>query len=475
MNGTANPGARQSVQLRISERRALFITGDVISVILAVLSALAAWAYVADEYFQGDFILRNSWWIVILTLLWLLLANVNNFYYWRVSGNIWRSLRQLLQINIQLLLVYMVIFFVSPRDALPRLFILYYSVLSFLYIILWRSVFWLLVTSRTSFQRRAVIVGTGWAARTIVETLRDEAVGEYAVVGLVADFDPRDTLTEMVPLLGSGRNLAEIVQQEAISEIVLADDAPLNGDVFQSVMDCYEKGITVVPMPLLYEEVTGRVPIEHVGQDEWKIILPLEAHGFFSPFQALKRVIDIVFSCVGLLLFGLLLPFIALAIRLDSKGPVFYTQERLGKGGKPFRIIKLRSMVPDAERAGPQWARRDDPRITRVGRILRKTRLDELPQFINILRGEMSLVGPRAERPHFVDQLAKQIPFYRTRLVVRPGATGWAQVQYAYGNTVEDALVKLQYDLYYIRHRSLFLDTLIILRTIGKMLSFSGT
>jgi lipopolysaccharide/colanic/teichoic acid biosynthesis glycosyltransferase len=170
------------------------------------------------------------------------------------------------------------------------------------------------------------------------------------------------------------------------------------------------------------------------------------------------------------------LPPLALLIRLDSRGGVFYRQERLGRGGKPFQIVKLRTMVQDAEKmSGPQWAREDDPRITRVGRFLRKTRLDEVPQLWNVLRGEMSIVGPRPERSVFVEQLTKKIPFYRTRLLVAPGLTGWAQICYKYGNTEEDALIKLQYDLYYIRHQSLALDLLIMLRTLGKMLTFSGT
>jgi lipopolysaccharide/colanic/teichoic acid biosynthesis glycosyltransferase len=185
---------------------------------------------------------------------------------------------------------------------------------------------------------------------------------------------------------------------------------------------------------------------------------------------------DISLSLIGLLGLLLLLPFIALAMMLDSPGTLFFRQERVGKGGRSFSIIKFRTMVPDAEKlTGPKWATEDDPRVTRVGRFLRKSRLDELPQLINVLRGEMSLVGPRPERPHFVEQLSRSIPFYRTRNVIKPGVTGWAQVRYAYGNSVTDSLVKLQYDLYYIRHQNLVLDMLIIIRTVGKMFKFAGT
>jgi exopolysaccharide biosynthesis polyprenyl glycosylphosphotransferase len=230
-----------------------------------------------------------------------------------------------------------------------------------------------------------------------------------------------------------------------------------------------------MPMPLLYEQVTGRVPVEHVGQQYWMAMLPVDQESRFDIYLLLKRGMDILFAIIGLLLFAILLPLIALASHLDSHGPIFFRQWRLGKGGRLFQVYKLRTMIRDAEHdTGPLWAREDDPRITRVGRWLRRTRLDEVPQLVNVLRGEMSLIGPRPERPEFVLALSATIPFYRARHVVKPGITGWAQVRYGYGSTEEDALIKLQYDLYYIRHRSLALDILILLRTAGRILSLQG-
>jgi lipopolysaccharide/colanic/teichoic acid biosynthesis glycosyltransferase len=178
---------------------------------------------------------------------------------------------------------------------------------------------------------------------------------------------------------------------------------------------------------------------------------------------------------IGLFIFALILPFLALLIRLDSRGGIFYDQVRTGRNGRPFRIIKFRTMIQDAEKlTGAVFSHEGDPRVTRVGRIMRKARLDELPQLLNVLKGEMSIVGPRPERPEHIDRLTEKIPFYRTRLVIRPGVTGWAQVQYAYGADDEDAEVKLEYDLYYIRHQSLALDVQIMIRTAGKMLRMSG-
>jgi lipopolysaccharide/colanic/teichoic acid biosynthesis glycosyltransferase len=187
-------------------------------------------------------------------------------------------------------------------------------------------------------------------------------------------------------------------------------------------------------------------------------------------------MLDIGLGLLGALIFISLLPFLALAITLDCPGPILYRQARSGLGGRPYRMLKLRTMVPDAEEDGlARWASVDDERITRVGRFLRKTRLDELPQVFNVLHGEMSIVGPRPERPEFIAELQDKIPFYRTRLVVKPGLTGWAQIHYGYGNTVEDALVKLQYDLYYIRHWSLWMELYVIFKTIGVMFRFGGT
>jgi lipopolysaccharide/colanic/teichoic acid biosynthesis glycosyltransferase len=248
-------------------------------------------------------------------------------------------------------------------------------------------------------------------------------------------------------------------------------------DIFTGVMACYEQGTDLIPMTTLYEEITGRIPIEHVGEHLWALVLPIQGRTLpFRLYLTVKRLLDLVLALTGLATLALLLPFLALAIKLDSPGPVFYYQPRLGQGGRVFHMIKLRSMGMDAEvGTGPRWAQAGDARVTRVGRLLRKTRLDEVPQLVNVVVGEMSIVGPRPERPAMVDLLAQEIPYYRTRLAVKPGLTGWAQVRYRYGSSVDDALRKLQYDLYYIRHQSLTLDVIILLRTIGTMVLLRGT
>jgi exopolysaccharide biosynthesis polyprenyl glycosylphosphotransferase len=228
-------------------------------------------------------------------------------------------------------------------------------------------------------------------------------------------------------------------------------------------------------MTSLYEEITGRVPLDHLDAD-WVIAAYLDQNRGRLPYLLFKRLLDIGLALVGLALLAVLLPFIALAIRLESPGPILYRQTRLGQGGRPFTLYKFRSMVADAEADGQaRWATSDDNRVTKVGLWLRRSRLDEAPQLWNVLRGEMSLVGPRPERPEFIEELQHQIPFYRARLIVPPGLTGWAQVNYGYASTVADAALKLQWDLYYIRHRSAWLDLLILWRTIRVIVGFKGT
>lgn len=466
-------------QLPFSERRVLLMAGDVIATLLAVAIALAAWMHDSHSKLGVDFILRQLFWFAVLPGLWWLLAAANDYYSLAVASHVWRSLTRMVQIAAQLLFTYLLIFFFSPPGSLPRLFIVYYAIISLLLLGLWRAGR-LAVIGWSGQRRRVVIVGAGGAGKMIVTALREEALADYEIVGYVTsslDEILQAHQLDDVPYLGRAKDLPQIVRQRGIAEMVMAYINDIPPDAFQGLMSGYEQGANVVPMEMLYEQISGRIPVEHVGEQLWAHVLAPPPHVLtYNFYRLMKRLADIFLSLIGILLFLPLLPFLALAIKLDSRGPVFYAQTRLGRGGRPFRIVKLRTMTADAESSsGPRWAQHRDPRITRLGRLLRRSRLDEVPQIINVLRGEMSIVGPRPERPEFVDMLTTEIPFYRARLAAKPGLTGWAQVRYRYGNSVEDALRKLQYDLYYIRHQSVLLDLLIMIRTVGTVIMFRGT
>lgn len=461
------------LQLRISERRLLIMAGDALAVVVSVVIALRVWALVANYQFSLEFVLPQSIWFFILTGLWLLLASANDFYDLRLAANRRSSMQRLMVITLQMMVAYLIIFFLSPRDALPRLFILYYGVASFALIGLWRLANPALI-GWASEPRRVLVVGTDWATEVIIDTIQRQENESYNICGVIGEPDLSGYHICGIPIVGGGEDLLNVVLKDHIAELILTSTRELSGPIFQGVMDAYEHGVSIIPMPILYERITGRVPVEHVNNN-WAVVLPIGGNSILNPYPVLKRLTDIVISLAGMAVFVLILPFLGLAIRLDSSGSVFYSQVRVGLNGRYFRILKFRTMIQDAEaQSGAVFSHKGDPRVTRVGRFMRKTRLDELPQLVNVLRGEMSLVGPRPERPEHVARLQKKIPFYRTRHIVRPGITGWAQVRYQYGETDDDAMIKLQYDLYYIRHQSLALDLTILMRTFGKMLKMSG-
>ena len=292
------------------------------------------------------------------------------------------------------------------------------------------------------------------------------------VIGFVPESAQPDTPLG-IPRI-DGDRLLDVATERGVSELVLALSHPPSDTLLKTLLVCQEAGAEVVRVQTLTEQVLHRVPVDFLEPD-WLMTDLADAMRLREASWVAKRALDITGAVIGLIGFGLLTPFIAIGIWLDSGSPIFYRQQRVGRGGALFTVVKFRTMAKDAERPGEaRWADRDDPRTTRVGRVLRRTRLDELPQFANILRGEMSLVGPRPERLEFIARLQEAIPFYRARLMVPPGLTGWAQVNLPYGDSVEAARAKLEYDLYYLKHRSVMFDLAIVLRTFGIVARLGG-
>lgn len=318
-----------------------------------------------------------------------------------------------------------------------------------------------------NYSRKFLIVGTDSRSRLPVQNQGDALTRRYQLAGYIS-LNPVDIGREINGrrVLGGLDDLERICCEYRIREVVVGPGAAHNSRALERVLDCLKLGCRVTNLSTFYEHVLSEVPLDHLEPD-WFLFADLK-HYRESQLM-IKRVFDVVAAVAGLLLTGPFWPLIALLIKLDSSGPVFYHQTRIGLNGRTFRLHKFRTMHTAAEANGCAWASLDDPRTTRVGRYLRKARLDELPQLWNVLIGDMSLVGPRPERPEFVEQLAQQIDFYNERHLVKPGLTGWAQINYPYGASVEDARRKLQLDLWYIKHMSLELDLFVLLRTPGTV------
>ncbi|MEW5788468.1 MAG: TIGR03013 family XrtA/PEP-CTERM system glycosyltransferase [Pseudomonadota bacterium] len=313
------------------------------------------------------------------------------------------------------------------------------------------------------FKKRILVLGTGSRAAKI-EAIAASGEGQglhilgYLPLGAAHSYVPHDRV------IHDEGSIFEIAKARNAEEIVVAVRERRGGGLPMSeLLECKLRGLHILDLPTFFERQTGILPLESINAS-WMIF----AEGFTtgSARDVVKRLFDLLVSGSFLILTSPIMLLAALAIRLESKGSVFYTQERVGQFGKSFTIFKFRSMFSDAEKDGlPVWARLNDDRTTRVGRFIRRTRIDELPQVINVFMGHMSFVGPRPERPYFVNDLAAQIPYYHARHSVKPGITGWAQVRFPYGASVEDAMNKLQYDLYYVKNHSLFLDLMILLQT----------
>jgi sugar transferase (PEP-CTERM system associated) len=323
------------------------------------------------------------------------------------------------------------------------------------------------------FQYRLLVVGTGPEARTVEQALGQRGLSNAVVASFYPVNDIRDLGIDQARILSGTEPLDQVVARLRISEVIVAVREQRGGVLpLKELLSCRAKGVRVTGIAQFLERVVGQVPLETI-----KASSLIYGDGFHQGMvrASIKRLADIGASLLLLLFAGPVMLITALAIRLESGGPIIYRQERVGRGGKPFTLLKFRSMRTDAESDGlARWAQANDARVTRVGRFLRRTRIDELPQLINVMRGEMSFVGPRPERPTFVAELKEQIPFYDLRHSVKPGITGWAQVRYPYGASAEDAAKKLQFDLYYVKNNSPILDAVILLETARVVLFGEG-
>ena len=315
-------------------------------------------------------------------------------------------------------------------------------------------------------RRGLLVIGHGPLIGTIIRSVRRGAVQGYRLVGVVVP-EPQSREeygSSDIPVVGEIKDLEKLCRKFDVAEVVVADTAARNQEQLHAALGCLRLGCRVTDETTFYETTFGEVPVSHITPS-W--FLAADLKGQRVEHAVTKRALDLIVAVGGLVLMSPVMLLIAAAVRIRERGPVLYLQTRVGQSGRTFTLYKFRTMRGDAETNGHVWACPDDPRVTPLGRFLRKSRLDELPQLWNILKGDMSVVGPRPERPEFVGPLTSLIPFYDERHLIKPGLTGWAQINFPYGSSVSDARGKLQLDLYYIKHTSLELDLIILLRTFG--------
>jgi exopolysaccharide biosynthesis polyprenyl glycosylphosphotransferase len=428
-----------------------------------------------------DVIIEPDLWLPMASvyLFWLVVFTLVGLYRPWYAASRFDELALLFKtISLGCLFLFFVVFFDDsgrPTGVSSRLLIaIYWAIL-----LLWVSAGRLALRS---IQRRMLIAGIGAHDTLIVgsavksRALYDEVVKYpglgYRVRGFVA-IDRRRIGTSYrdIPVIGALDELSRLIENRSIREVLIALDSTDHGRLLDIIGRCDGQGIGLKIMPDLYDIISGQARTNQI----YGFPLIAISTQIMPPWEeSMKRALDVA---VALLVLVIGLPMwllIAALIRLESSGPVFYKQERLGRDAVRFNIVKFRSMRQDAEKAGPQWAGKRDPRVTRVGKVLRSLHLDEIPQMINVLDGHMSLIGPRPERPMFVEDLAKEIPLYMRRLRVRPGITGWAQVKHTYDETIDDVRKKVQYDLFYIENMSLRMDFKIILSTFAHMMGGKG-
>ncbi len=461
-------------RLKPSELRFILVLGDLLVASIALVISLYVWASGDSWYrFSAEFLkYRAPAWFYLLPLIWIIL--LVDTYDTRKSANLRQTLRGIGMVFLVSVIAYLVIYFAAEPNSLPRLGVAVFIVTATLLTLLWRLIYIHTFTS-VSRQQRVLIVGAGKAGTALVEVISELDPPPFKLIGLIDD-DPAKLGTNILgkPILGNHESMAEIIANQGITDLILAISNEMNHGMFQSILTAQEEGINLTTMTDTYESLSGRVPIDLLESD-WVIRAFLDRAPTSGFYRIGKRLLDLLLGLVGLVALALLFPLIALVILIDSGRPVIFTQKRLGRGGKPYMIYKFRTMKSrsDMEKEALVTTT-NDPRITGIGKFLRKSHLDELPQIINVLRGEMSLVGPRSERVELVQVFQKEVPFYRARMLVKPGITGWAQIHQPYAETIEETAIKLQYDLYYIEHASIWMDLNILLRTVGSVLGFKG-
>jgi exopolysaccharide biosynthesis polyprenyl glycosylphosphotransferase len=464
------------------DRVAVLFIGDTLLLNTALLLGLMRRGLFVWEWSHFE---EHYYWYIVLTGLWFFVSLTMNVYEFnRVYSREVKKIIETALIAAGTAFFYLLIPRATPFFPERRIDAAIFPFLSFLFLFNWRWIF-SQIFNRKKFNTRVLFVGAGKSATDLLQVLNlrtESGTGEqsglgYEVLGFIDD-DSAKQGTELhgIPVLAPSGELIDYVMKYQPDEIILAitHRQNLNPNLYHSLLKLNEKGWRIRTMAEVYQRMTGKIPIAHIG-DVFEVLFSSSRPSYKRLYHLLIAIFHFFVGVFGSLVTIGMIPFVFAGNLLFSPGPLFYTQRRIGLSGEAYRIIKFRSMVTNAEKdTGPVWSTASDSRITPFGRFLRKSRLDEFPQFFNILKGDMALIGPRPERPEFVRDLEHKIPFYNLRHGIKPGITGWAQVNYTYGSSEEDTFQKMQYDLYYVINQGIVLDLSIAFKTILVILRFRG-
>lgn len=457
------------MHFEISERRILLLVFDAVF----VLSALYLLSIITD-YGYFVFEQRHTLRIVLLVSYIYIFGLIFEMYNLQVASNQLQILQSVIFTATATGLAYLFTPILSPELPKQRLVILTFYATIILTLLLWR-LFYVYFLASHRFSKNVVLICDQNQVGELVSGL-ENVDPHYKIIGFVNSDSISEERSDSYYIKKiEKKNLEAFVVQNQVSEIVIASQKTdgITADLYQQLLHLLESGNVIREYTQVYESKTQRIPVHYIARDFYRFF-PFSRSNSNKLYLFLIRFLEYLFSIIGLLICLVFIPFIFIINLGANKGALFYTQERVGKNGVVFKIYKFRTMVGNSETNGVVFATSNDTRVTPFGKMMRKSRIDELPQFFNVLIGDMAVIGPRPERPFFVEEIAQIMPFYETRHVIKPGLTGWAQVNYSYGESIDESLIKLQYDLYYIKHRSIFLDLSITFKTITTVLFYRG-
>lgn len=461
--------SQNKIHFELSERKLLLRIIDV----LVVLVALYLLTLFSDlSYFT--FSKETFYWSLLFATYLLLFGGIFEMYNLQIASNSYAVLKSTLLTTTVTVLVYLFTPVLAPKLPDSRLDFLVFYATVFISLYTWR-IFYASFLATNRFAQNVILICDKAQVQQLVLDLH-KADPYYRIIGYVnSDISNTTSFNSKIIREIPIKKLTKYVNRFKVSEIVVASQKTdgITTDLYHQLLLLLESGTSIREYVHVFENKTQRIPVHQIEEDFYRFF-PFSRNNSNKLYLYQIRLFELLISVVGLLMTAMMVPVLVVANWFWNKGSLFYTQERVGKDGKVFEIYKFRSMVENAEAKGASFSIHGDPRVTPFGKFLRKTRIDEFPQFLNIIKGDMAVIGPRPERPMFVKEISAIMPFYETRHIIKPGLTGWAQVKYNYGESIEESLIKLQYDLYYIKHRSLILDITIFLKTISTVVFYRG-